>query len=216
MNIRKILTIYVCFSLGIFVSQDLFAAENVEQPESVTYLWGKFVESRDTDSFTEVYGQCAALHLDGLFAHVLEERGYEVGDIYSLPASTFIIEGYLKKKEDPQNHDIDEALNAGTRDTAVQDLMVSFQEDLYALGHSAREFMSAQYDEYSSLEENSEKSLSLGRLSSAKTALLYDNGNITHYVGNSVYGRYESDDQWVFDTSYGYLAVVDITDSYCF
>lgn len=112
--------------------------------------------------------------------------------------------------------DIDEALNAGTRDTAVQDLMVSFQEDLYALGHSAREFMSAQYDEYSSLEENSEKSLSLGRLSSAKTALLYDNGNITHYVGNSVYGRYESDDQWVFDTSYGYLAVVDITDSYCF
>lgn len=112
--------------------------------------------------------------------------------------------------------DIDEALNAGIRDAAVQDLMDSFQEGLYALGHSAREFMGTKYDEYSSLEENAEKSLSLGRLSAAKTALLYDNGNITHYVGNSVYGRYENDEQWVFDTSYGYLAVVDITDSYCF
>ena len=74
MHICKNLRISVWFSLGVFVLQDLSAAEIVEQPESVTYLWEKFLESRDIDSFTEVFCQCEALHADGLFTYVLEDR----------------------------------------------------------------------------------------------------------------------------------------------
>lgn len=112
--------------------------------------------------------------------------------------------------------DIDDALNAGKQGQEVQDLMDDFSENLYAFGYSAREFMLEKMEEYEAIESNADKTLGLGHLSAARTGSLFDDGRITHYVGNSIYGRYESDDTWVFDASYGYLAVADITDSYCF
>ncbi|MEG3764868.1 hypothetical protein [Alteromonas sp. 14N.309.X.WAT.G.H12] len=111
---------------------------------------------------------------------------------------------------------IDDGLNGDGDTESTEALMEDFSDALYGFGATARKYMTEQMEAYEAMESNVDKDLGLGVLSQAGTAYLYDETYVTHYVGNPNYGHYEADDEWVFDSTYGYLAVADITDSYCF
>jgi hypothetical protein len=180
---------------GFFLSEEAYE-ENIG-------LYADVIARRDED---RVAGSVSSfLFLNGWFSDD-EAQSFQAEVSEALNAEVDVLTALIEN--------IENDLSNGARGDSVIEKMSEFEELTYGFGYSARELITTKIDELGA--GDTARSLELGLLSSAKTGQLYsigDDSEISHYIGKSLYGSYQ-EDEWVFNTKYKYLGVVDIDDIY--